>query len=241
MAGSGLLRGARGGSRNVSPLETGTTWVRPRERGRSRETGPSHGYLAPAGGARRRRSQLAGRLGAAPQARPLHLVHGGALSDSAGRKRLARPGTPATAGMRAAMIGDPAEHGRGSRVPRLGTRAACPARCAASIRCPPSWAMASRPRPDPRPACRPPRAITGMVTRCCLPARHENVLQALLCTTMWITCVKRRRACARLGGNAGDRVTGRARNRAFTWGSAINALWTEKAPEFVHTPRRNSA
>jgi len=83
MAGSGLLRGARGGSRNVSPLETGITWVRPRERGRSREAGPSHGYLAPAGGARRRRRQLAGRLGAAPQARPLHLIHGGALSDSA--------------------------------------------------------------------------------------------------------------------------------------------------------------
>ena len=158
-----------------------------------------------------------------------------------GRKRLARPGTPATAGMRAAMIGDPVRHGRGSQVPRLGTRAACPAGCAASIRCPPSWAMASRPRPDPRPACRPPRAITGMLTRCCVPARDENVLQALLCTTMWITCVKRRRACARLGGNAGDRVTGRARNRAFTWGSAINALWTAKASEFVHTPRRNSA
>jgi hypothetical protein len=32
----------------LSPLETGTTWGRPRERGRSRETGPWRGYLAPA-------------------------------------------------------------------------------------------------------------------------------------------------------------------------------------------------
>jgi hypothetical protein len=110
---------------------------------------------------------------------------------------------------------------------RLGMRAACPAGRAASIWCPPSWAMASRPRPDPRPACRPPRARTGTLTRC-LPARYENVLQALLCTTMWITCVKRRRACAHIGEMLGIVLLGRARNRAFTWESAIHALWTEK-------------
>jgi hypothetical protein len=62
-----------------------------------------------------------------------------------------------------------------------------------------------------------------------LPAsRHENVLQALLCTTMWITCVKRRRACAHIGEMLGIVLPGRARNRAFTWESAIRALWTEK-------------
>jgi hypothetical protein len=32
-----------------------------------------------------------------------------------------------------------------------------------------------------------------------LPARHENVVQALLCTTLWISCVKRPRACAHIG------------------------------------------
>jgi hypothetical protein len=68
----------------------------------------------------------------------------------------------------------------------------------------------------------------------CLPARHENVLQALLCTTMWITCVKRRRACARLGEMLGIVLPGRARNRAFTWGSAIYALWTEKKRNCPH-------
>jgi len=65
-----------------------------------------------------------------------------------------------------------------------------------------------------------------------LPAgRQENVLPALLCTTMWITCVKRRRACAHIGEMLGIVLPGRARNRAFTWESAIHALWTEKEPE----------
>ena len=91
------------------------------------------------------------------------------------------------------------DHGERDSRQAPGTRAACPAGRAASIRCPPSWAMSSRPGPDPRPWCRPPRASTGTLTRCCLPAWHENVLQALLCTTMWITCAKRRRACARIG------------------------------------------
>jgi hypothetical protein len=69
-----------------------------------------------------------------------------------------------------------------------------------------------------------------MLTRC-LPARHENVLQALLCTTMWITCAKRRRSCAHIGEMLGIPLPGRARNRAFTWESAIRALWMEKEPE----------
>ena len=104
----------------LSPLETGTTRGRRRERGRSRETGHSRGYLAPAGGAQRRRSQLAG-LARRGRARPLHLIHGGALPDSARQERLGQGRTPAGAGMPTAMIGGPAEYGRGSRAaaPRL--------------------------------------------------------------------------------------------------------------------------
>ena len=71
----------------LSPLETGTTRGRRRERARSRETGPSRGYLAPAGGARRRRSQLAGQPARRGRARPLHLIHGGAVPDSARQER----------------------------------------------------------------------------------------------------------------------------------------------------------
>ena len=102
-------------------------------------------------------------------------------------------------------------------------------RACASIRCPPSWAMSSRPRPDPRSACRSCRASTGTLTRC-LPAGQENVLQALLCTTMWSLCAKRRRACAHIGEMLGIVLPGRARNRALTWESAIRALCMEKEP-----------
>jgi hypothetical protein len=84
------LRGACGHSRNVLPLETGTTRGRPRERGKSRETGPPYGYLAPAGGAQCRPSQATGRLTRRGRARPLHLIHGGALSDLPGQTILAR-------------------------------------------------------------------------------------------------------------------------------------------------------
>jgi hypothetical protein len=44
------------------------------------------------------------------------------VPDSARRERLAGAGTPATAGMPAAMIGGPAGHGRGSRAAALGRR-----------------------------------------------------------------------------------------------------------------------
>ena len=54
------------------------------------------------------------------------------------------------------------------------------------------------------------------------------MLSALLCLTMWITCVKRRRACAHIGEMLGIVLPGRARNRAFTWESAIHALWAER-------------
>jgi len=67
----------------LSPLETGTTRGRPRERSRNRATRPWHGYPAPAGGARRQQGRLVG-LARRGRGRPLHLIHGGALSDSGG-------------------------------------------------------------------------------------------------------------------------------------------------------------
>jgi hypothetical protein len=61
------------------------------------------------------------------------------------------------------------DHGDGDSRRAAGDAAARPTGCAASIRCPPSGAMSSRRRPDPRPGCRPPPAIPGTLTRC-LPA-----------------------------------------------------------------------
>jgi hypothetical protein len=48
---------------------------------------------------------------------------------------------------------------------------------------------------------------------------------------MWITCVKRRQACARIGEMLGIVLPGRADDRAFTWESAARALCMEKKPE----------
>jgi len=103
MAGHGLLRGARPCSRNVSPSETDTTWGRPRERERSRETGFSCGYLAPAGGARCRQGQATDQPARRGRAGPLHLIHGGALPDSAQPERPCRDRHAAAAGTPAAM------------------------------------------------------------------------------------------------------------------------------------------
>jgi len=60
------------------------------------------GYLAPAGGARRRQGRATGQPARRGRAGPLHLIHGGALPDSGRPERLCwhRRGTPATAGMR---------------------------------------------------------------------------------------------------------------------------------------------
>ena len=107
----------------LSPLETGITRGRRRERGRSRETGPSRGYLAPAGGARRaaKTRQLASRRGEAGQGPSISYMEGPCLILPGGNV-FARAGTPAGAGMPAAMIGGPAGHGQGSRAAAPGRR-----------------------------------------------------------------------------------------------------------------------
>ena len=316
MAGRRALRGACGGSNNAftagnghHPGATPGTREEPGDRPLARVPGPGGRRAA------RGEDQATGQPARRGRARPLHLIHGGAVPDSARQERLARADTPATAGMPAVMIwgsgrararfpggragpeavnaraaapasglcrtagvrarktgcravasgdasGGPApqhrplpygdqllnpvvdgdrrlplrlvavvaqaggerwrrlspgslsvsgtrrrqDHGEGDSRQASGDAGRLPGR-AASIRCPPSWAMSSRPRPDPRPACRPPRASTGTLARC-LPARHENVLQALLCTTMWISCVKQRRACAHIGEMLGIALPG---------------------------------
>src|SRR5690348_347847 len=101
--------------------------------------------------------------------------------------------------------------------------------------------MSPRPRPYPRPAGRPPRASTGTLTRCCLPARHANVSQVLLCTTMWITCVKRRWACAHIGEMLGIPLPGSTHDRGLYLGKHDPRPVDGEESKTVHTPRRNSA
>ena len=80
MAARRPLRDARVCSRNALPLETGTAWVRLRERGRSRETGLSHGYLArrAARGVGKAR-QLTSRCGKAGQGPSISYMEGPCL------------------------------------------------------------------------------------------------------------------------------------------------------------------
>jgi len=96
------LRDACGGSNNTFTAGNGHHPGRRREYARSRETGPMRGYLAPAGGVRRRPGNWpadAARPGTAP---PSHTWR--VLPDSARQEHLARAATPTTAGMPAAMI-----------------------------------------------------------------------------------------------------------------------------------------
>ena len=48
---------------------------------------------------------------------------------------------------------------------------------------------------------------------------------------MWITCVKRRRACVRSGEMLRIVLPGRVHNMAFTWEDAVYALCIKKEPE----------
>jgi hypothetical protein len=52
-----------------------------------------------------------------------------------------------------------------------------------------------------------------------------------LCTTMWITCAKRPRACARIGKCWGLCCRGRACNRALAWENVVHILWIGKKAE----------
>ena len=121
MAGRRALRGARGGSNNAftagnghHPGATPGTREEPGDRPLARVPGPGGRRAA------RGEDQATGQPARRGRARPLHLIHGGAVPDSARQERVARAGTPATAGMPAAMIGGPAGHGRGSRAAAPG-------------------------------------------------------------------------------------------------------------------------
>ena len=199
--------GRRAGNRPVQDHRSASPqdWV-PRRREQRRLRGPApRRRPLPAG------NQLLHPVVDGDRRLPLRLV---AVVAQAGGQRWRRrsPGSLSVSRTRSRR-----DHGeRDSRqAPGCAGRLSC--RACGEHRCPPSWAMPSRPRPDPRPGCRPPRASTGTLTRCCLPAWHENVLQALLCTTMWITCAKRRRACARIGKCWGLCCRGRACDRALAW------------------------
>jgi len=210
----------------LSPLETGTTRGRRRERGRSRETGPSRGYLAPAGGARRaaKTRQLASRRGGAGRGPSISYMEGPCLIQPGGnvlpgpgdprlplrhvvvlaqaggqRRRRLSPGSVSVSRTRRRQ-----DHDERDSRQAPGDAGRLPAGYAASIRCPPSWAMAQARSASCGPAAsrehRHADALTDSpagerVTGC---AVHNHVDH--LCKTAPGLCAH--------WGNAGDRVTG---------------------------------
>jgi hypothetical protein len=85
----------------LSPFGNGHHLGYPRERGRSRETGPSYRYLAPAGGALCGKArQLASRCGEAGRGPSISYMEGPYLIVPAGISWPQRHGTSATAGKR---------------------------------------------------------------------------------------------------------------------------------------------
>jgi hypothetical protein len=94
MAGRRALRGACGGSNNAftagnghHPVATPGTREEPGDRPLARVPGPGGRRAA------RGEDQAAGQSARRGRARPLHLIHGGAVPDSARRERLAGAGT----------------------------------------------------------------------------------------------------------------------------------------------------
>ena len=58
--------------------------------------------------------------------------------------------------------------------------------------------------------------------------RKGNFISVLLCTTLWITCVKRRPACAHFGEMLGSPLPVRSFNEALTWENIVYTLCIDK-------------
>lgn len=52
-----------------------------------------------------------------------------------------------------------------------------------------------------------------------------------LCTTVWITCAKRRNACVRLGEMLGITLRGITHNMASTWEIVVPTLCVKQKPK----------
>ena len=54
----------------------------------------------------------------------------------------------------------------------------------------------------------------------------------MLCTSVWITCAKQRRACVHRGERLGIALRARTHNTPVTWEIAIHALCIKKNLQF---------
>ena len=63
-------------------------------------------------------------------------------------------------------------------------------------------------------------------------------LTGIVCISMWISCAKRRQACARGVEMLGIPPPGPAHKRAADWENTTRALCMKRKSAIVHTPRR---
>jgi hypothetical protein len=148
----------------LSPLETGTTWGRPWERGRSRETGPRTGAWHPRAARRDSKARQLAGLGEARSGKAPHLIHGGPCLILVGRNVLFQDRHAGN--RRNATRDDPSHtrerrrvpHAAGQRPEAVGAQAvvpAAPTKATASIATRVSHDLI-RARPGgSRPLCRP--------------------------------------------------------------------------------------
>ena len=230
----------------LSPLETGTIWGRPRGRGRSRETGPSRGYLAPAAARGAGKARQLTELARRGRERPLHLIHGGAFSYTARRERLAPgPARRPPAGMPAAMTQVTAEStGEVPARPRGNRKQRAPERPRPTPRRRRASAAGILARSDPGPG---PGLGSGVLVVSGkrwradphLPASAaRGLLTCWLCTNMWMSCAQRHRACAYGREYWGFRCTGGPRTRSLP-GKSPPAPAHPEETGIVHMPRLN--
>ena len=194
----------------LSPLETGTTRGRPRERGRNWETGPSRGTwprrVARGVGTARQLQADAARPGKAPvshtcrglvfyaKVRVMQRTRCGCwpLTCTDRSRRPKRPALTSRFCLTLLVLlcpaGTPYQHSTGT-----GTACRRPPQCARAM-----LGGHGRVRPRSSNGC---AAIDG---------RQQDRWPVFLCTRMWITCAKRQQACARAVEMLGIPPAGRA-------------------------------
>jgi hypothetical protein len=245
----------------LSPFGNGHHLGTTRDVGRNRETGPSRGYLAPAGGARCRPGQATGQRMRRGRAGSLHLIHGGALPDSVRQERLSPgPARLVTARTLAVMIWVKAEHRRGPRAaaPRRQAGSTEAVRAQAALPSRPGWRrMRGRPvfqaassggRLRRRSGLGPDQilavgvlaehASASAVFRCCLPAGKRTALLRGVRKHVDDLCATASGLWAR-GGNAGDSAARPRPDRALYLGERQPHPVHAEKTGIVHMPRRN--
>ena len=68
-----------------------------------------------------------------------------------------------------------------------------------------------------------------------------GLLAGFLCTSMWITCAKRRQACAHEVEMLGILPPRRAHEQALNWENTTRSMCTQRKAGIVHTPRREGS